>query len=344
MTPELRGNRLNRPKPEDTKLVICVWHPFTLWRPPQEMAAQIRQRWPGMRVVHLPSYEHVSDQLPDTDILVGYSLRRDQFARAKKLKWIHATAAGVGQLMYPELRQSNVLLTNASGIHAVPMSEHILGMIIAMARRFPDAFRCQAQGRWAQQEVWDGPPHPRELQGQVLLIVGFGSTGRELARRIQPLGMRIWGVTRSGRGDAQLAERILPATELANALLQADFIVLAAPETPQTRRMIGAKALALVKPSAYLINVARGTLVDEEALVAALRTRTIAGAAIDVAEEEPLPPESPLWKLDNIFITPHVSAASDRMWERQMQLLMENLERWFNGQELLNQVNLERGY
>lgn len=335
---------MNRPKPEDTKLVICVWHSFTLWRPPQEMAAHIRQRWPGMKVVHLPSYEHVSDELPDTDILVGYSLRRDQFARAKKLKWIHSTAAGVGQLMYPELRQGNVVVTNASGIHAVPMSEHILGMIIAMTRRFPDAMRYQAQGRWAQQQVWDGPPHPRELQGQVLLIVGFGSTGRELARRIQPLGMKIWGVTRSGRGDAQLVERILSATELVNALPQADFIVLAAPETPETRRMIGAREFALMKPSAYLINVARGTLVDEEALAAALRTRTIAGAAIDVAEEEPLPSESPLWKLDNIFITPHVSAASDRMWERQMQLLMDNLERWFSGQELLNRVDLERGY
>lgn len=335
---------MNRPRPEDTKLLICVWHAFTLWRPPQDMEAQIGNRWPGMKVVHLPSYERVTDELPDTDILVGYSLRRDQFAHAKKLKWIHATAAGVGQLMYPELRQSNVLLTNASGIHAVPMSEHILGMIIAMARRFPDAMHFQAQSHWAQQEIWDGKPRPLELSGRVLLIVGFGSTGRELARRIQPLGMRIWGVTRSGRGDAQLAERILPVTELANALPQADFVVLAAPETPETRQMIGAKEFALMKPAAYLINVARGTLVDEAALAAALRARTIAGAAIDVAEEEPLPLRSPLWKLDNIFITPHVSAASERMWERQMQLLMENLERWFGGRELINRVDLNRGY
>ncbi|MHB8539635.1 MAG: D-2-hydroxyacid dehydrogenase [Candidatus Acidiferrales bacterium] len=335
---------MNRPPPEDTKLLICVWHAFTLWCPPQDMEAEIANRWPGMKVVHLPSYERVIGELPDTDILVGYSLRRDQFAQAKKLKWIHSTAAGVGQLMYPELRQSNVLLTNASGIHAVPMSEHILGMIIALARRFPDAMHYQAQSRWAQQEIWDGRPRPMELSGRVLLIVGFGSTGRELARRIQPLGMKIWGVTRSGRGDAQWAERILPATELANALPQADFVVLAAPETPETRQMIGAREFALMKPTAYLINVARGTLVDEAALAAALGARTIAGAAIDVAEEEPLPASSPLWKLDNIFITPHVSAATERMWERQMQLLMENLERWFTGRELINRVDLNRGY
>ncbi|MHB8526100.1 MAG: D-2-hydroxyacid dehydrogenase [Candidatus Acidiferrales bacterium] len=335
---------MNRPRSEDTKLLICVWHAFTLWRPPQNMDAQITNRWPGMKVVHLPSYERVIGELPDTDILVGYSLRRDQFAQAIKLKWIHSTAAGVGQLMYPELRQSDVLLTNASGIHAVPMSEHILGMIIALARRFPDAMHYQAQSRWAQQEIWDGKPRPMELSGRVLLIVGFGSTGRELARRIQPLGMKIWGVTRSGHGDAQLAERILPVTELANVLPQADFVVLAAPETPETRQMIGAKEFALMKPTAYLINVARGTLVDEAALAAALRARTIAGAAIDVAEEEPLPASSALWTLDNIFITPHVSAATERMWERQMQLLMENLERWFTGRELINRVDLNRGY
>lgn len=335
---------MNRTRPEDTKLVICVWHSFTLWRPPREMAAQIQRRWPGINVVHLPNYERVINELPDTDILVGYSLRRDQFAHAKKLKWIHATAAGVGQLMYPELRQSNVVVTNASGIHAVPMSEHILGMIIAMARRFPDAFRHQVQRRWAQQEVWDGPPHPRELKGQVLLVVGFGSTGRELARRIPPLGMRVWGVTRSGRGDTQLAERILPATELANALPEADFVVLAAPETPQTRQMIGTKEFALMKPTAYLINVARGTLVDEAALAEALRAHIIAGAAVDVAEDEPLPPESPLWNFSNIFITPHLSAASEHLWEHQMELLMENLERWFSGIELINRVDLDRGY
>ena len=295
-----------------------------------------------MKLVHLPTYDRVLDELPDADILVGFSLRREQFASAKKLKWIHATAAGVGQLMYPELRESGILLTNARGIHSVPMSEHILGMIIAMARRFPDAFRFQRAAHWAQQEIWDARPH--ELKGKVLLIVGFGSIGRELARLLQPVGMRIWGMTRSGRGDAQLVERILAATELRDALPQADFVVLAAPETPDTRQMIGERELALMKPSAYLFNVARGTLVDEAALIAALRARQIAGAALDVTAEEPLSPESPLWKLDNVFITPHISAATENLWQRQEELLRENLERWFDGRELLNQVDLQRGY
>lgn len=333
---------MTRTTPEETKLVICVWHRFTLWQPPPQFAAGIRRRWPAMKVVHLPNYDHVLGELPDADILVGFSLRREQFALAKKLKWIHATAAGVGQLMYPELRESGILLTNARGIHSVPMSEHILGMLIAMARRFPDASRFQQAAHWAQQEIWNGKPG--ELNGKLLLIVGFGSIGCALARLVQPMGMRVWGMTRSGRGDAQLVERILPSTELRNALPQADFIVLAAPETSDTRHMIGGKELALMKPTAYLFNVARGTLVDEAALVAALRARAIAGAALDVAEEEPLPPESPLWKLDNIFITPHISAATENLWPRQEALLLENLERWFDGRELLNRVDLQRGY
>lgn len=333
---------MNRTSPADTKLVICIWHKFTLWQPPPEFAGSIRRRWPSMKVVHLPTYEHVVEELPDTDILVGFSIRREQFSSAKKLKWIHSTAAGVGQLMYPELRQSGIVLTNARGIHSEPMAEHILGMILAMSRRFPDAFRFQGAAHWAQQEIWDARPF--ELKGKILLIVGFGSIGRAVARVVQLIGMRIWGVTRSGRGDEHLAERTIPAAELHAALPQADFVLLAAPETPDTQRMIGEEELTSMKRTAYLLNVARGTLVDQNALIAALRARTIAGAALDVTEEEPLAPESLLWKLDNVFITPHVSAATDLLWQRQGELLLENLERWFDGRDLLNRVDLQRGY
>lgn len=333
---------MNRTSPGDTKLVICIWHKFTLWQPPLEFAANIRRRWPALNVVHLPTYDHIADELPDTDILVGFSIRRDQFSSAQKLKWIHSTAAGVSQLMYPELRSSGLVVTNARGIHSPPMAEHILGMILSMSRRFPDASRFQRAAHWAQQDIWDARPF--ELKGKILVLVGFGSIGREVARLLQPIGMRIWGVTRSGRGDEQFAERILPAAELAAALPQADFVLLAAPETPETQRMIGEKELASMKRGAYLLNVARGTLVDQDALIGALRARAIAGAALDVTEEEPLAPESPLWKLDNVFITPHVSAATDLLWQRQGELLLENLERWFDGRELLNRVDLERGY
>ena len=335
---------MERTNPAHTKLLLCVWHAFTLWRPPADVAAQIRRRWPEMRVVHLPTYDHIEDELPDADIFVGFSLRPHQFALARKLKWIHATAAGVGQLMFPELRSSGIVVTNARGIHTIPMAEHVLGFLIALARHFPMALREQLRGHWAQQEILDQPLRPRELHGQVLLLIGFGAIGREVARRVRPLGMKIWAVTRSGQADSSLADGVFPASRLDEALPQADFVVLAAPETPETLHLLNARRLALLKPTAFLINVARGTLVDEAALADALRQRSFAGAALDVTEEEPLPPESPLWGLENVFITPHISAVSEYLWDRQTDLLLENLDRWFAGRELVNLVDLKRGY
>lgn len=335
---------MTRTKPEETKLLICVWHRFSLWNAPPEFAGRIRARWPEMRVVHLPDYAGLAEELPDTDIFVGFSLRPEQFVRGRRLKWIHSTAAAVGQLMYPELRRSGIEVTNASGIHRVPMAEHILGTLIALARRFPDCLRYQQQRHWAQQKLWDAPLRPRELRGQVVLFIGFGSIGREVAKVIRPLGVRLWAVTRSGGGDPALAEKFFPATKLHQALPQADFVILAAPETPETRQLIGAREFAFMKPTAYFLNVARGALVDEPALIAALERRAIAGAALDVASQEPLPPESPLWKLANAWITPHVSAVSEHLWERETDLLLENLERWFSGRELINRVDLVRGY
>jgi len=335
---------MNRSTPEETKLLICVWHPFDLWRPPAAMAEAIRERWPAMHVVHLPNYDRLDAELPDADIFVGYSIRAHQLAWARKLKWIHSTAAGVAQLTYPALRDSGILVTNASGVHSVPIAEHVIGMLLALARRFPDALRQQQQRHWAQQEIWDSKPRPGELHGATLLLIGLGAVGKEIAKRAQAFGMRIEAVTRSGGGDASLASKIYPATELDTALAQADYAVVAAPETPATHQLLGPRQFAAMKPSAYLINVARGSLIDESALASALERRKIAGAAIDVAAEEPLPPESTLWRLDNILITPHLAAASEHLWQRQTDLLLRNLERWFRGEELINRVDFARGY
>jgi len=308
------------------------------------MADAIQRRWPEMRVLHLPNYDRLPEELPDTDIFLGYSLRPKQLKDAKKLKWIHSTAAGVAQLMYPELRDSGILVTNPSGIFSVPMAEHTMGLLLALARNFPDSVRQQDQSHWSQQELWDKPQHLTELNGQVLLIVGYGSIGRELARRAKAFDLRVWGVTRSGKGDLAHAERIVPASQLDDVLPQADFVVIAAPETPETKHLIGAPQLARIKPGARLINVARGSLLDESALVRSLSSGALGGAALDVAEAEPLPPESPLWKAPNLFITPHTSAVSDRLWNRQTSLFMELLERWFDGREMFNRVDFSRGY
>jgi D-2-hydroxyacid dehydrogenase (NADP+) len=334
----------SRTKPSATKILLSAQNAFLPWNPPVELANAVRAEWPEMNVVHLSGTARLADELANTNILVAHTLRPEQWAAAAKLRWIHSFAAGVTQLMFPALRESGIEVTNASSVHCVPIAQHILGGVLALARRFPDCFRYQQEKRWAQQELWSAPVRPRELRGQVILFVGFGAIGRETARLLRPFEMRVWAVTRTGRADLELAEMNFPVAKLREALSEADYVVVAAPETPETRGLLGAAEFASMKPSSYFVNVARGAIVDEAALIDALARNSIAGAALDVASREPLPAESPLWKLGNVLITPHVSGLSDRTWERQQKLLMENLERWFSGRDLLNRVDLQRGY
>jgi phosphoglycerate dehydrogenase-like enzyme len=335
---------MERAKASNTKMTICVWHPFDQWRPTVAMADAVRQRWPEMRVVHLAEYEKLPEELPDTDIFIGYSLRAEQIKDAKRLKWVHSTASGVAQLMYPELRDSGIVVTNPRGIFSVPMAEHTMGMMLALARNFPDSVRHQDKQHWGQQEIWNRRQRLTELSGQLLLIVGFGSIGQELAKRAKAFGIRVWGVTRSGVGDGLLADKIVASSQLGEVLPEADFVVIAVPETVATKHLIGQDEIARMKPGARLINVSRGSLLDEAALIQALEDGKLGGAALDVTSKEPLPVESPLWKAPNLLITPHTSAVSDRLWPRQTDLLLQLLTQWFSGQELFNRVDLERGY
>jgi phosphoglycerate dehydrogenase-like enzyme len=308
------------------------------------LAESIRARYPEMCVVHLPNYDRLPEELPDTNIFVGYSLRAEQFKHARELKWIHSTATGVSQLMHPELRQSSVTVTNPRGIFSVPMAEHAMGLVLAMARNFPDSVRYQDEEKWAVQDLWDKPQHLTEINGSLLLIIGFGLIGRELARRAKAFDMRVWGVTRSGKGDMTYAEKILPAAQLDEALPHADYVVIAAPETSETRHLIGASQIARMKRTARLINIARGSLLDEAALMNALHGERIAGAALDVTTPEPLPPDSLLWHAPNLFITPHTSAISERLWRRQTDVFLKLLDEWFSGKELSNRVDFSLGY
>jgi phosphoglycerate dehydrogenase-like enzyme len=249
--------------------------------------------------------------------------------------------------MYPELRDSGILVTNPSGVFSVPMAEHTMGLLIALARNFPDSVRHQDHSNWGQQEMWDKPQRLTELNGKLLLIVGFGSIGRELAKRASAFDMRVWGVTRYGKSDSSHAEKVVPASQLNEVLPHADYVVLAAPETADTtksQQLFAAQQIGLMKPGARLINIGRGSLLDEAILIRALETGALGGAALDVTSVEPLPADSPVWKAPNLFITPHTSAVSDRLWDRETALLVDLLERWFAGREMFNQVDFTRGY
>lgn len=219
-----------------------------------------------------------------------------------------------------------------------------MGLLLALARNFPDSVRGQDRQRWSQQEIWDKPQHLTELKGKILLIVGYGSIGREVAKRAKAFEMKVWGVTRSGTGEPAHVEKIFSAAQLHNALPEADYVLICAPETAETKHLIGATEIARMKRRARLLNIGRGSLLDEAALIQALQSGALGGAALDVAATEPLPAESLLWNAPNLFITPHTSGVSDRLWERQAAILIELMERWFEGRELFNRVDFAHGY
>lgn len=326
------------------KLVLVLHHRFDLWQAPPWFAERLRQDFPQLEVVHLHDYDRVNDEIAGAEIAIAWSLRGEQIAAAKKLKWIHSTATAVHALMSDELRRGNIVVTNARDVHGPVVAEHAMALVFALAKRLPQAMRFQQQKHWAQQDIWNATPRPRELNGATITIVGLGGIGRPLAKMASSLGMRITGVREHPERACEGVEKIYGFDHLDEALGQADFVVLALPVTPKTHHLMNAARLACLKRDAYLINVGRGVLIDEAALVEALRAHTFAGAALDVTEEEPLPPESPLWAMDNIFITPHIASLTEQMWERHYETFTQNLRRFLKNEPLLWMVDKAKAY
>ena len=324
------------------KLIIGTLHRFELWRAPEWFADRLRRDFPQVQIVTVPDFDALTHEIADADILVGFSLRGEQFAKAKKLRWIHSTAAAVHQLMSPELKASNVVLTNASSVHAPVVAEHVIAVMFALAKRLPAAMRFQQQSKWAQTEIYK--QHPQELAGSALLLIGLGRIGREVLTRAKALGVRVVALRQHPERGSEGADAVFGPKDLRSALGEADFVVLAAPLTSATEHVINPDALAVMKPTAFLINVSRGPLIDDTALIAALRNRQIAGAALDVFTEEPLPADSPYWSLENCLITPHTAAVTSKLWDRHYSLLSENLERFLASEPLLGVVDKKAGY
>lgn len=321
-------------------LLIVLQHNFRLWNAPPWFAEKLRHDFPRIHITHLASYEKLEDHLREAQIVVTWSLRPDQFALAKELGWIHSPAAAVHQLMFPELVNSDVLVTNARDVHAPVVAEHVIALLFALAKKIPQAVRLQEEHIWGKDRL-----KPTELSGAVLGLVGLGSIGREVAKRASALDMRVIAVRKTPNSAVvNGVERIYPTSELDQMLGAADYVVIAAPRTRETEKLFDARRIAKLKPTACLVNVSRGALVDERALAEALRNETLAAAALDVFSEEPLPPESPLWDLHNLLITPHTAAVTDKLWERHYALLHENLRRYLAGDRLLGLVDKQKGY
>jgi D-2-hydroxyacid dehydrogenase (NADP+) len=326
------------------KLLICVQHPFDQWNAPLWFSERLRMTFSEIAVVHLPDYARLDGEIVDADVLMAWSIRPEQIALAKKLRWIHSPAAAVNQLMFPELVNSEIVLTNAREVHGPVVAEHVIALIFALAKKIPGSALLQAKRVWGQQILWDEVPRVREVAGATLGIVGLGSIGRALARSAKALGMRVMAVREHPEKGSEGADAVFGPAQVDEVFRQADYVVLAAPVTDSTTAIANARHLAQMKPDACLINVGRGALVDEAALAAALREKRIGGAALDVFPKEPLPGDSPLWDVPNLLITPHTAALTEKLWERHYTLFSENLRRYLGRQALLAVVDKRKGY
>ena len=278
-------------------------------------------------------------------VYMGYGIPAEVLGAGPGLEWVHSGAAGVGSSLGPEMLSREILFTNSAGIHAEPMSETVLAMIFHFARGLDLAVRAQREGRWSAPSYWAADAPVTEVGGATVGIVGYGGIGRAVARRAAALGCRVLALRRRrAAGGGEGVEVVAGRDGLNRVLSQSDYVVLTVPETGETRGIMTRKRLFSMKPGAVLINVARGRLVDEDALLEALNSGHLRGAGLDVFHSEPLPGGHPFYAHPNVVMTPHVSATTRRFWDRETDLITDNIARFVSGEPLRNLVDKGAGY
>jgi len=335
------------------KIIIAMnsASPATIWRWPDSATARLRQEFPQVEFLTYlrpidrpPTAAAVAEDAPlfaDADAVVTWRLDPRLFHGARRLRWIHCPSAAVHQLLGPELIASDIVVTNGASVHAATVAEHGLALMLALARGLPQAQRDQAAHRWQPNQL---APALTSLQGATALLLGLGHIGAALASRLAALGMRVLGIRRHPERPVPGCAELHPPEALDALLPRADYLVLALPALASTEAIIGASQLARLRPSARVINLGRGTALDESALLAALNAGQLAAAALDVFAHEPPPPNSPLWDCPHLLLTPHIAAATPDSWARQADLVAMHLRRFLAGQPLEPVVNKHRGY
>jgi phosphoglycerate dehydrogenase-like enzyme len=325
-----------------SSLKVVSTFPFTA------ASLQILKEAAGTEIVVVTTSDELSVYLSDAEILCSYTVPANWRTLASKLRWLQFPGAGVDSLASTGLldADSGVIVTTATGIHATTISEYVFGSMLMFNWNWPQMVRLQAEHVWARSATWYHLGG-HELAGQTLGIVGVGSIGRRIAQLGRAFGMRVLGTRRSiqNQGDQELdVDQSFPPEQLHEMLRLSDFVVISVPLTRKTEKLIGETELRIMRRNAYLVNIARGRVIDEQALVRALSEGWIAGAGLDVTEEEPLPSESPLYSLPNVILTPHISGNSAHYDTRLAALFADNLKRYSVGQQLQNQYDPTRGY
>jgi D-2-hydroxyacid dehydrogenase (NADP+) len=324
-------------------LIYISW-PVQAWCIPDTHVAALRRAFPGIAFTHARDQAETSRDIPDADVCFTPFLTPAMVEAAKRLRWVHSSAAAVeGLLPLTALAARDVVITNSRGVQAVPMAEHVMGGLLVLARKYDLTLAAQRERRWIQNEL--SHDWPWMLHGRTMTIVGLGTIGLEIARRARAFGMRVTGVRRrTEEPRPDFVDRIVGADHLADALAGCDVLVLSAPGIASTHRMIGAEQLAMLNPGAVLVNVARGQIIDDVALLRALESGQLRGAVLDVFDREPLESASPFWTMPNVVITPHSSGFRQSHWDDVVELFSDNLRRFQSGEPLRNIVDAAAGY
>jgi phosphoglycerate dehydrogenase-like enzyme len=341
-------------------LLIGLYSESAAWTVPDAEVERLRADFPDVRVTHARSQQELAASMSGAEILFSWVPGEDLVRRARRLRWIHAPSAGVGAFLTPTVLGRAIPVTNSRGCHAVPIAEHVLGMLTALARRLRPGIEEQTTTGLARERWWVGSATPVELKGRTLGLFGYGAIGREIARRARAFGMRLVALRRHPDRPPEWEPALLHALDLPaeeppidlmlgpgdfdRLLDESDAVVVAAALTPETEGVFDARAFARMRPGAWFLNIARGKIAREKDLIAALSSGHLGGAGLDVFETEPLPRESGLYGLPNVILTPHVSGLSTGFWPRAMAVFRENLRRDGAGTPLLNRVSHERGY
>jgi phosphoglycerate dehydrogenase-like enzyme len=325
-------------------MIFTVW-PVAFWQTPKSQVDRLRERFPEINFRHALTDDEASLAIETTDIALASRLSAAMVERAPRLRWVHSTAAAVANLLpLDEFAARGIIVTNSRGIQAVPIAEHVMGGLLVLARRFNVMFDAQRDRRWIQNEL-TRDAWPWSLQGRKMTILGLGTIGQEVARRAHAFGMSVTGIRRRLEQPVPpFVERMVGPDRLHDALPGCDVLVISAPFISGTDGLIGAREIALLNAGAIIINVARGKIVDEAALIAAIQSGHLGGAVLDVFEREPLDRASPLWGLPNVIISPHSAGVRPDHWDEVIDLFSENLRRFQRGEPLLNMVNCDAGY
>ena len=328
-------------------VLVGVISPAAIWVLPRHFVDRLRRDFPQHAFLEAWDRDTLRRLLPEADVAFTPFVDRDIFPLATGLRWVQSPAVGVGSLMFPELLTSPVVVTSARGIRARAIAEHVIGVTIVLARRLPAAMRAQIAHHWAQAELEGPTSGVRSLDGLRMGIVGLGSIGMEIVKLAAPFGIRVSGIRRRPAavpGSIAGVDEVLSPERLPELLAKSDVVVLAVPHTPETKELIGRAEIDRMKRGAVLVNIARGKLIDDSAVIDALRDGRLGGAALDVFTREPLEPSSPYWDLPNVVITPHTSGAMQDYWTPLVALFSENLRRFEKGEPLVNVVDKIAGY